>query len=132
MKLHAAELARISPCCLSMLPGAGCDVLIVEDDRQVAEASPFGRFPCPTGQRDTLRDGRDRTSNRLTGDRLLHGGLGLDFLVTKCPRRLKYVIEGVVEDCFGGLPFHVVYLGEFPVHKLDRFAKEAGDTRHLR
>jgi predicted nucleotidyltransferase len=56
----------------------------------------------------------------------------VDFLVTECPHRLKYAIEGLVEDCLGGLPFDVVYLDEIPAYKLDRFTREAVDARHLR
>lgn len=56
----------------------------------------------------------------------------IDFLVTKCPRELKYAIEGVVEDLLGVIPFDVVYLEEVPAWKLPSFTVEAVDARHLR
>jgi predicted nucleotidyltransferase len=59
-------------------------------------------------------------------------GSDIDFLIVECPRRLKYGIEGLVEDCLGGLPFDVVYLDEVPAHKLDRLTREAVDARDLR
>jgi predicted nucleotidyltransferase len=66
---------------------------------------------------------------------LARGGFGphsdIDFLITACPRRLKYAIEGVVEDLLGGLPFDVVYLDELPAWKVSRFAAGAVDARDL-
>jgi len=59
-------------------------------------------------------------------------GSDIDFLITECPRRLKYAIEGIIEDCLGGLPFDVVYLDEVPAHKLARFSREAVDAWDLR
>ena len=56
----------------------------------------------------------------------------IDFLILECPRRLKYGIEGVVEDCLAGLRFDVVYLDEIPAYKLARFTREAVDARDLR
>lgn len=56
----------------------------------------------------------------------------IDFLVEHCPRHLKYAIEGLVEDCLGGLPFDVVYLDEVPAHKVERFTREAVNAGHLR
>ncbi|MBA1143843.1 MULTISPECIES: nucleotidyltransferase family protein [Mesorhizobium] len=56
----------------------------------------------------------------------------IDFLVEHCPRHLKYAIEGLVEDCLGGLPFDVVYLDEVPAHRLERLTREAVDAGHLR
>lgn len=49
----------------------------------------------------------------------------VDLLIVECPRRLKYAIEGVVEDGLGGLPFDVVYLDEVPAWKADLFTREA-------
>lgn len=59
-------------------------------------------------------------------------GSDIDFLVVECPRRLKYGIEGLVEDCLEGFTFDVVYLDEVPKHKLARFTREAVDARDLR
>ncbi|MGE0256122.1 MAG: nucleotidyltransferase domain-containing protein [Alphaproteobacteria bacterium] len=56
----------------------------------------------------------------------------VDFLVTECPRLLKYAIEGTVEDCLGGMPFDVVYLDEVPAARRDRLLREAVDAGHLR
>lgn len=67
---------------------------------------------------------------------LATGGFGhgsdIDFLVVDCPRRLKYRIEGTVEDLLAGTPFDVVYLDELPRWKADRAMREAVDARHLR
>lgn len=56
----------------------------------------------------------------------------IDFLIVACPRHLKYGIEGIVEECLGGLPFDVIYLDEVPTRKLDRLIREAVDARGLR
>jgi predicted nucleotidyltransferase len=56
----------------------------------------------------------------------------VDFLITSCPRHLKYAIEGTVEDALGGLPFDVVYLDEVPAWKVARFTDGAVDASDLR
>lgn len=55
----------------------------------------------------------------------------IDFLITSCPRHLKYAIEGVVEDALGGLPFDVVYLNELPAWKVARFTDGSVDASEL-
>ena len=55
----------------------------------------------------------------------------VDFLVTSCPRDLKYAIEGIVEDCLGGIPFDVVYLDEIPAWKVASFTGGAKDVRDI-
>lgn len=62
----------------------------------------------------------------------LRPGSDIDFLIMECPQRLKYGIEGIIEDCLGGLPFDVIYLDEVPPRKLARLAKEAVDAGDLR
>ena len=59
-------------------------------------------------------------------------GSDIDFLITECPRHLKYGIEGIVEDCLEGLPFDVLYLEEVPARKRARLAREAVDAGNLR
>jgi predicted nucleotidyltransferase len=56
----------------------------------------------------------------------------IDFLVTRCPRNLKYAIEGVVEDALGGLRFDVVYLDELPAWKAANFIEGAIPAADLR
>jgi predicted nucleotidyltransferase len=56
----------------------------------------------------------------------------VDFLITSCPRHLKYAIEGSVEDALGGLPFDVVYLDEIPAWKVPRFTQGAVDASDIR
>jgi predicted nucleotidyltransferase len=56
----------------------------------------------------------------------------IDFLVTSCPRRRKYAIEGVIENILEGLPFDVVYLDEIPAWKVTYFTDGAVYVRHLR
>jgi predicted nucleotidyltransferase len=56
----------------------------------------------------------------------------VDLLVTSCPRRLKYAIEGIVEDAVGGMPFDVIYLEEIPPWKVARFTEGAIDSSELR
>jgi predicted nucleotidyltransferase len=58
-------------------------------------------------------------------------GSDVDLLITECPRRLKYAIEGVVDDCLGGLPFDVIYLDEIPPRKLASFLGKAHDVSTL-
>ena len=59
-------------------------------------------------------------------------GSDVDLLVDRCPRELKYAIEGIVEDCLGDLPFHVIYLDEIPAEKIERFTRDARHARDLR
>ena len=70
----------------------------------------------------------------VTGS-LARGGFGVhsdvDLLVTACPRALKYAIEGIVEDCLGGMAFDVVYLDELPGWKAVRFAAGTVDASSL-
>jgi transcriptional regulator with XRE-family HTH domain len=47
----------------------------------------------------------------------------VDFLVVECPRKLKYAIEGRVEDEMDGIGFDAVYLDELDEH----FRKKALD-----
>jgi predicted nucleotidyltransferase len=56
----------------------------------------------------------------------------IDFLVTRCPRILKYAIEGVVEDALGGLSFDVIYLDELPTWRADSFMEGAIPAADLR
>jgi predicted nucleotidyltransferase len=56
----------------------------------------------------------------------------VDFLITSCPRHLKYAIEWMVEDALEGLPFDVVYLDEIPAWKVARFTEGAVDASDLR
>ncbi len=56
----------------------------------------------------------------------------IDFLITDCPRHLKYAIEGTVEDALGGLSFDVVYLDELPAWRAPHFLEGAVDASLLR
>jgi hypothetical protein len=56
----------------------------------------------------------------------------IDFLVTRCPRNLKYAIEGVVEDALGGLRFYVIYLDELPAWRTDNLMEGAIPAADLR
>ena len=56
----------------------------------------------------------------------------IDFLVTSCPRSLKYAIEGIVEEALEGMPFEVIYLDEIPAWKVARFTEGAVDASELR
>jgi predicted nucleotidyltransferase len=56
----------------------------------------------------------------------------IDFLITECPRALKYRIESIVEDALDGFAFDVVYLDEVPQSRLERFTRDAIDASHLR
>lgn len=98
----------------------------------------------PTSQRNVAVERARRACAALDGmgvtarvfGSLAKGNFGpgsdIDLLVTRYPHRLKYAIEGVVEDYLEGIPFDVVYLDEVPKYKLDRFLKEAVDARDLR
>lgn len=72
-----------------------------------------------------------RIIGSLASDRFRPGS-DIDFLIVECPRHLKYGVEGIVEDCLGGLPFDVIYLEEIPAHKLARLTREAVDAGDLR
>ncbi len=65
-----------------------------------------------------------------TGRFRLHSDV--DILVTECPERLRYAIEGVVEDQLRDLPFDVVYLDEVAPDRAARLLAEARDARDLR
>jgi predicted nucleotidyltransferase len=71
----------------------------------------------------------------VTGS-LAKGGFGItsdvDFLVTDCPKALKYTIEADVEDCMGPIPFDVIYLDEIRPERISHFTREAVDARTLR
>jgi predicted nucleotidyltransferase len=56
----------------------------------------------------------------------------VDILVTRCPKDLKYAIEGIVEDCLAGLPFDVICLDEVPSWRAKRFVQRTADARSLR
>lgn len=56
----------------------------------------------------------------------------IDLLIMFCPRRLKYAIEGIVEDMLEGMPFDVIYSDELPPWKLARFTEGAVDASQLR
>ena len=49
----------------------------------------------------------------------------VDFLVTHCPRPLKYAIESVVEDCLPGLPFDVLYPDELSPQRVADIRRRA-------
>jgi hypothetical protein len=70
------------------------------------------------------------TGSLATGH--FRAGSDVDFLIADYPPSLKYRIEGVVEDCLGGIPFDVIYLDEIPARKLARATREAVDARDLR
>jgi len=55
----------------------------------------------------------------------------IDFLITACPRDLKYRIESLVEDILIGIPFDVVYLDELPAWKAKHFLNGAVDASVL-
>lgn len=55
----------------------------------------------------------------------------VDLLITECPSHLRYAIEGIVEDCLGGIPFDVVYLDEIRPHRVKRFTRHAMDPKDL-
>jgi predicted nucleotidyltransferase len=55
----------------------------------------------------------------------------VDFLVTECPRHLKYTIEAAVEDIMLDIPFDVVYRDEAVDPILSRMESQALDARKL-
>ena len=55
----------------------------------------------------------------------------VDFLVSFCPRSLKYAIEGRVEDLMGEIPFDVVYREETREKALRSMESHAADEREL-
>jgi predicted nucleotidyltransferase len=59
-------------------------------------------------------------------------GSDVDFVVLECPDRLRYAIEGIVEDALDGIPFDVVYQDEIPPGKLSRFLEGAVSASELR
>ncbi len=56
----------------------------------------------------------------------------VDFLVVRCPREMKYALEGIVEDALGALPFDVVYLDEVAPRKVRSFLGKARRVEELR
>lgn len=59
-------------------------------------------------------------------------GSDVDFLVLRCPARLKYRIESQIEDIMGAVPFDVVYGDEMPPSQRARCLAEAVDESGLR
>ena len=59
-------------------------------------------------------------------------GSDVDFIVLECPDRLRYAIEGIVEDELSGIPFDVIYADEIPAHKRQRFLEGAVVAGELR
>jgi len=55
----------------------------------------------------------------------------VDFLITQCPRDMKYAVEGIVEDALGTIPFDVIYLDEIEPRKLRSFADKARRAEEL-
>jgi hypothetical protein len=55
----------------------------------------------------------------------------VDFLIIQCPREMKYVLEGIVEDALGNIPFDVVYLDELDPRKLRSFTEKARRVEEL-
>jgi predicted nucleotidyltransferase len=90
----------------------------VECSRKVsAELERLGVRVVVTGS--LARGGFDRSSD-------------VDFVVLECPDRLRYAIEGIVEDGLDGIPFDVIYQDEIPEHKRPRFLKGALLASELR
>ena len=55
----------------------------------------------------------------------------VDLLIVQCPRNMKYVLEGIVEDAFGDIPFDVVYLDEIDPRKVRSFTEKARRVEEL-
>ncbi|MGI4748149.1 MAG: nucleotidyltransferase domain-containing protein [Janthinobacterium lividum] len=55
----------------------------------------------------------------------------VDILIVKCPRRMKYALEGIVEDALDPIPFDVVYVEEIPTRKLHSFVDKARRVQDL-
>lgn len=55
----------------------------------------------------------------------------VDFLILQCPREMKYVLEGIVEDALGSIPFDVIYLEEVAPRKLRSFTEKARRAEEL-
>lgn len=55
----------------------------------------------------------------------------VDILIVKCPRKMKYALEGIVEDALDPIPFDVVYVEEIPIRKLQSFVNKARHVEDL-
>ena len=70
----------------------------------------------------------------VTGS-LADGSFGLhsdvDLLIVRCPRAMKYALEGIVEDALGDMPFSVIYLDEVAPRKLHSFVGKARRAEEL-
>jgi len=55
----------------------------------------------------------------------------VDLLVTRCPRDLKYSIEGTVEDILGDIAFDVLYLEEVRPERRDELLRHSADARRI-
>ncbi len=49
----------------------------------------------------------------------------VDFLITTCPRHLKYAIEGIIEDIMDEIPFDTIYVDDIPAVRVERFCTGA-------
>ena len=55
----------------------------------------------------------------------------IDFLIIRCPRNMKYALEGFVEDALGSIPFDVIYLDEIEPRKTRSFVEKARHSDEL-
>ena len=55
----------------------------------------------------------------------------VDFLILECPRRMKYALEGIIEDALGKIPFDVIYLDEVAPRKIRSFREKARRVEEL-
>jgi hypothetical protein len=86
--------------------------------RLVAKGGRQRETRALAGARAAIAALRERGVTALLSGSLAEGRFAgssdIDLLITKCPRSLKYAIEGIVEDHLPGFTFDVIYLDEAP------------------
>jgi transcriptional regulator with XRE-family HTH domain len=128
LDLELVTRAKGPPMPSSEMPGAGSGIvrMRLDEARQGASrkaAAVLGRLAA-AGVRALVFGSLAKGTFREGSD--------VDFLVLRCPARLKYRIESLVEDLMGAIPFDVVYADEMPPALRARARAEAIDESGLR
>jgi predicted nucleotidyltransferase len=102
---------------------------VVDSPVEALQADAVRRARAAVGKLESLGVRVLITGSLAKGSFGLHSDV--DFLVTSCPRPLKYAIEGHVEDAMGPFRFDVIYLEEIPASMLSGFTDCAIDVSGL-
>lgn len=104
-------------------------------DAEVIETVEQRRARAIAGARAVIDLLETKGVRALVFGSLARGDFGrwsdVDIIVTRCPRDLKYAIEGYVEDHLRDIPFDVVYVDEVKTWRLARMLRDVRDVHDL-